>query len=106
MKCKTLLTQTAALLLLLVVSTPMTHAQEAATGVLGSPQSPLGSRYVEDLYKEYAAGTAGKASCVRMSSPMVAVTRSRRYGREISLPKDPNRCAVKSGVKLLPLLYL
>jgi len=60
MKCKTLLTMTSLLVMLLVIILPMAQAQEAATGAAVSSQSPLS--YVDGLYKEYAAGTDGKIS--------------------------------------------
>jgi hypothetical protein len=59
MKCK-IVTVTSLFVMLLVISMPMAQSQEAATGTAVSPQSPLS--YVENLYKEYAAGTAGKIS--------------------------------------------
>jgi hypothetical protein len=60
MKCRTILTMTSLLVMLLVITLPMAQSQEAAAGVAVSSQSPLS--YVEGLYKEYAAGTAGKIS--------------------------------------------
>jgi hypothetical protein len=62
MKCRMLLSMTAVLVMLLVISVPMAQAQEAATAVVTSPQSLLVSHYADGLYKEYAAGTAGKIS--------------------------------------------
>jgi hypothetical protein len=61
MSCKRLLPMTA-VLVMLVIRVPMAPAQEAATGVPVSAKSPVISIYAEGLYKEYAAGAAGKIS--------------------------------------------